>query len=1229
MRLDRRFAAAPLSVSVLSAVTLLLLCLLPASAHAQTTALFYDSQPGEFVGSGSQGTGLPANGVVFQASVSLDNKISVTTRDASSSFRWDLSFRNANSAPLQTGHYYGATDEFLKNVSMEVSGNGHGCNTVTGRYWVREIVMSGTTVQKLAIDFEQHCEDNNPGLFGALRFNSDISSLIPFEGDYPRYRLEVAPTLNGAVTGTNLDCEGAGPACAVEYGQPQSALAIAAAPDPGFYFSGWSGSCQGGLHSTVHLNTIEHCGALFTPFISVEPRVLMLNSHAGDFIGQGKRQILNNSNASWIDIITTLNGQPQSLAITAQAIGGGIDVSSVRVAIAAPIGTTLVPGTYQAAGFGSASFANLDVSSDSRGCNQSRSGTFTLYEIQITGSTIAKLALDFEQHCTGVGTPPQPLVGSLRINSTIPPRPSLALVVGAGGSVQLTPTGQTCTTNCSPMFAPGTLVTMTPVPAVGYSFAGWQGDADCADGAVLMVGPMACQAQFVNQLTADLVTPASGFGISQTFTLDFSSTNGGNDINTAWVWFTPTFSGSAANSCLLYYQRSGPPRFFLLDDAGTTWQSALAGLPGTLQNSRCAIDALTSGATVTGNTLHVTLNISFRAPASGFRKIFMYAANLAGGNTQWQEKGSWTVPTPSITPNVSPISGAGPRQTFTLTYADTFGAGDLTQGWVWFTQSFGGSSANSCLAYYERSTNRLALLNDAGTAWSFATLGSATPLQNSRCALSPSTSTATVNSTSLAVNLTVTFLAPYAGTKQIWVYGTNGTQSSGWQNRGTWTAQAPLLTSGAPTPGSGTGATQLFSLPYSSNLGATDITKAWVWFNATLASSATGSCLVYYERPTNTLFLLNDAGTQWQPAAIGTAATLENGQCAIAVGSSTATLAGDVLTLQLAMTFKPVFAGSKNIYMYTEGASGVSGWLDRGDWTVPAPPPPVTADAAIPNAGNTASQTFALTYSSTSGAGSLTAAWVWFNATIAQTAAASCLAYYEPGSGLVSLLNDAGTVWQSASMGGATTLQNSQCAIDLADSQAVPSGNTLTLSLAVTFKPAFAGDKNIYLYASTGTANSGWQDRGDWTVPAVVAAVGVTPNSGSNGSATFALTYASVNGASDLKTAWVWFNATLAQSAAASCLVYYDQPAHALFLLNDTGTIWQSASVGVAGTLQNSQCSIDMGVVSIVPNGTTLTIDLPITFVTPAFAGAKNIYMYAANAQSASGWQDRGDWTVP
>jgi hypothetical protein len=39
-------------------------------------------------------------------------------------------------------------------------------------------------------------------------------------------------------------------------------------------------------------------------------------------------------------------------------------------------------------------------------------------------------------------------------------------------------------------------------------------------------------------------------------------------------------------------------------------------------------------------------------------------------------------------------------------------------------------------------------------------------------------------------------------------------------------------------------------------------------------------------------------------------------------------------------------------------------------------------------------------------------------------------------------------------------------------------------------------------------------------------------------------------------------------------------------------------------------------------------VNLPVTF-TSAFTGTKNVFMFAAGSSLNSGWQDRGNWTVP
>jgi uncharacterized membrane protein len=346
-------------------------------------------------------------------------------------------------------------------------------------------------------------------------------------------------------------------------------------------------------------------------------------------------------------------------------------------------------------------------------------------------------------------------------------------------------------------------------------------------------------------------------------------------------------------------------------------------------------------------------------------------------------------------------------------------------------------------------------------------------------------------------------------------------------------------------------------------------------------------------------------------------------------------VSGNTLTLNLATTFKPSFAGPKNIYMYAASAGGAnSGWQTRGTWTAPGGTVVVTADSVSPNGGTGSSQTFALQYTDTAGATDLTTAWVWISTSFGSSAAGSCLVYYDRAANVLSLLNDQGTAWAPAAVGGSGVLQNSQCAMALSGTTAVLSGNTLTLNLSVTFAPGFMGTKQIYMYAvNAGGTTSGWQTRGSWTVSGsavVVTADAVSPNTGAGAAQTFMLQYSDTAGATDLSTAWVWFTPAFSSAPANSCMVYYDRAANTISLLNDAGTAWTPAVVGSGGTLQNSQCALALdGTTTATLNGTALTLSLSMTFH-PSFNGAKNIYMFAANGSgAASGWQTRGAWTIP
>ena len=136
--------------------------------------------------------------------------------------------------------------------------------------------------------------------------------------------------------------------------------------------------------------------------------------------------------------------------------------------------------------------------------------------------------------------------------------------------------------------------------------------------------------------------------------------------------------------------------------------------------------------------------------------------------------------------SVTPLSGSGSSQTFALQYSDTFGSADLTQAWVWINAN-STTAANSCMAYYDKASNGIYLLTDGGHFWTArSTLGATGTLSNSQCSINLTSSSVVNSGTHLTLNLAITFTGAYAGAKNVYMYGTNGTVSSGWQTLGTW-----------------------------------------------------------------------------------------------------------------------------------------------------------------------------------------------------------------------------------------------------------------------------------------------------------------------------------------------------------------------------------------------------------------------------------------------------------
>src|SRR5262249_11843386 len=148
---------------------------------------------------------------------------------------------------------------------------------------------------------------------------------------------------------------------------------------------------------------------------------------------------------------------------------------------------------------------------------------------------------------------------------------------------------------------------------------------------------------------------------------------------------------------------------------------------------------------------------AFMNTSRGYTSSRVNLSSLAGQNVRFRWRmvldssqydwGWWlddvrvyTCPAGTVTADsVTPSSGTGTAQTFAFQYSDTVGGGNVSQTWAWFNPSASLASAvNTCLTYYDRSTNKIFLLNDAAAAWTSTTVGSATVLQNSQCSIAAS-----------------------------------------------------------------------------------------------------------------------------------------------------------------------------------------------------------------------------------------------------------------------------------------------------------------------------------------------------------------------------------------------------------------------------------------------------------------------------------------------------------
>jgi len=167
------------------------------------TLLYLESEPGDRVGSGATTTLTDLDGV-FTAGGLPQSGVQV---DFNGHDRWSLRFAPPTGALMAPGAYEGAARSPLQvppTPGLDVSGAGHFCSAVSGRFVVLEVRfgMSGQ-IDALAIDFEQHCDGAGPALFGSIRYNSAVP-MVPRAATARAFTLPPCRVVDTRLTGSPL-----------------------------------------------------------------------------------------------------------------------------------------------------------------------------------------------------------------------------------------------------------------------------------------------------------------------------------------------------------------------------------------------------------------------------------------------------------------------------------------------------------------------------------------------------------------------------------------------------------------------------------------------------------------------------------------------------------------------------------------------------------------------------------------------------------------------------------------------------------------------------------------------------------------------------------------------------------------------------------------------------------------------------------------------------------------
>lgn len=319
-----------------------------------------------------------------------------------------MTFAAPSGSQLSPGEYDGATRWPFQapNVpGLEVSFDGSGCNTLTGRFVIFEIESDATgKLQRFAADFEQHCEDEVTPFYGSIRFQSSVPIQRPCGDEDRDGKADATDRCPGTVIGEQINEAGCSVAQFCASFSVTGAVGRRACP-----VANWLNDGRGYLRGDCMVlldSSGKPTACVPRPPASRPDAVLKLQSDPGDPFGysiigrDGFTRTLTRANGGFDARGSSANGVA---SLNFSGGPGGVEFWSVT--FAAPHGLSLIPGSYEGATSlfpaPAAGTPGLDVEGDGSACS-TVTGRFEIQNVAFGyGTRVDALDATFEQHCDG------------------------------------------------------------------------------------------------------------------------------------------------------------------------------------------------------------------------------------------------------------------------------------------------------------------------------------------------------------------------------------------------------------------------------------------------------------------------------------------------------------------------------------------------------------------------------------------------------------------------------------------------------------------------------------------------------------------------------------------------------------------------------------------------------------------------------------------------------------